>query len=591
MSLVLPFLRRSAFGFRHYLATLRKRRYRREMRIARWVVAVLAATATSLLPADELALRLQPALDAITPDGLLAHIKILASDEFEGRAPGTKGEELSVNYITDQFKQVGLKPGNPDGTYMQEVPLAGITSEPKMAFAVGDKTIDLKYADDFVASSVRLEPEIKIDNSDVVFVGYGIVAPEYGWDDYKDVDVRGKTILMLINDPPIPDPKDSVKLDDKMFKGRAMTYYGRWTYKYEIAAKKGAAAAVIIHETEPAGYPYSVVKTSWAKENYEIDAPDKNSEAVKARAWITLDAAKKLLAECGQDFDALKKSTVTKQFRPVALDANANIDIQQQLRSFKSHNVIGKLDGSDPKLRDEYLIYTAHWDHLGRRSELQGDQIFNGAIDNASGVAAVIQLATAFTKLNPPPKRSVVFMATTAEEAGLLGAKFYAEHPLYPLEKTLADINIDTVNPWGKTRDIEDLSENNSTLDDLLAAAARRNDRVMTPNSQPEKGRFYRADHFEFSKRGVPALYTGGGKDLIGKPAGFGEQKKDDYTAHHYHQVSDEVNPEWDLAGAVQDIQLLFEVGYQVANGDKFPELKPGTEFKAKRDVTLKKLN
>ena len=559
------------------------------MKTARLFVAILLSGTLSSLATDELAERLQPALEAITPDGLLAHIKVLASDQFEGRAPGTKGEELSVKYITDQFKQVGLKPGNPDGTYTQEVPLAGIRSEPKMSFTIGDKTIDLKYPDDFVASSARLEPEIKIDNSDVVFVGYGIVAPEYGWDDYKDVDVRGKTILMLINDPPIPDPKDPAKLDDKMFKGKAMTYYGRWSYKYEIAAKKGAAVAVIIHEAEPTAYPYSVVRTSWAKENYEIDAPDKNIEAVKARSWITLDAAKKLLADCGQDFDALKKSALTKAFRPVPLDAKANVTIKQQLRSFKSHNVIGKLDGSDPKLQDQYVIYTAHWDHLGRHAELQGDQIFNGAIDNASGVAAVIQLAAAFTKLNPPPKRSVLFMATTGEEAGLLGAKFYSEHPLYPLEKTPADINIDTVNPWGKTRDIEDLSDNNSTLDDLLAAAARRNGRVMTPNSQPEKGSFYRADHFEFSKQGVPALYTGGGKDLIGKPADFGRQKKDDYTAHHYHQVSDEMNPEWDLSGAAQDIQLLFEVGYQVANGDKFPEWKFGAEFKAKRDAMLKK--
>jgi Zn-dependent M28 family amino/carboxypeptidase len=307
------------------------------------------------------------------------------------------------------------------------------------------------------------------------------------------------------------------------------------------------------------------------------------------RSWITADVARKLLADCGQDFDALKKSAITKEFRPVALNAKANIDIKQQVHPFKSHNVIGKLDGSDPKLQDEYVIYSAHWDHLGRHPELQGDQIFNGAIDNASGVASVIQLATAFTKLNPSPKRSVLFMATTAEEAGLLGAKFYAEHPLYPLEKTLADINIDTVNPWGKTRDIEDLSNNNSTLDDMLATAAKRNGRQMTPNSQPEKGSFYRADHFEFSKRGVPALYTGGGKDSIGKPANFGQQKRDDYVAHHYHQASDEVNPEWDLSGAVQDIQLLFEVGYQVANAEKFPEWKPSTEFKAKRDEMMKK--
>ena len=559
------------------------------MRISRWFVAVLLTAATSLFAADELAQRLEPALEAITPDGMLAHIKVLASDEFEGRAPGTKGEELSIKYISDQFKQIGLKPGNPDETYTQEVPLAGIISQPRMSFIVGDKTIGLKYPEDFVASSARLQPEIKIDNSDVVFVGYGVVAPECGWDDYKSVDVRGKTLLMLIGDPSIPDPKDPSKLDEKIFKGKAMTYYGRWTYKYEIAAQKGAAAAVIIHETGPAGYPYSVVRTSWAKENYEIDSSNKNMDAVGARSWITLDVAKKLLTDGGQDYEALKKSAITKEFRPVMLNAKADIDIKQQLRSFKSHNVIGKLEGSDSKLRDEYVIYTAHWDHLGRHPELQGDQIFNGAIDNASGVASVIELAAAFTKLNPPPKRSVLFMATTAEEAGLLGAKFYALHPLYPLDKTLADINIDTVNPWGKTHDIEDLSNNNSTLDDLLGAAAQRNGREMKPNSQPEKGSFYRADHFEFSKRGVPSLYTGGGTDFIGKPANFGQQKKDDYTAHHYHQVSDEVDPNWDLSGAVQDIDLLFEVGYQVANGNKFPEWKPGSEFKAKRDAMLKK--
>ena len=558
------------------------------MKIAPSFVAILFASATTLFAVDELALRLEPALEAITPDGLLAHIQVLASDEFEGRAPGTKGEELSVKYISDQFKQIGLKPGNPDGTYTQEVPLAGIKSEPRMSFIVGDKTFDLKYPDDFIASSARLQPEIKINNSEVVFVGYGVVAPEYGWDDYKNVDVRGKTLLMLIGDPPVPDPKDPSKLDETMFKGKAMTYYGRWTYKYEIAAQKGAAAAVIIHETGPAGYPYSVVRTSWAKENYEIDSPNKNMDTVGARSWITLGVAKKLLADCGRDFDALKKTTITKEFRPVTLEAKANIEIKQQLRSFKSHNVIGKLEGSDPKLRDEYVIYTAHWDHLGRHPELQGDQISNGAIDNASGVASVIELAAAFTKLNPPPKRSVLFMATTAEEAGLLGAKFYALHPLYPLAKTLADINIDTVNPWGKTRDIEDLSNNNSTLDDLLAVAAKRNDREMKPNSQPEKGSFYRADHFEFSKRGVPSFYAGGGKDFIGKPADFGQQKKDDYTAHYYHQVSDEVDPNWDLSGAVQDVQLLFEIGYQAANGDKFPEWKAGSEFKAKRDSMLR---
>ena len=554
-----------------------------------WFGTILWFSATHLFATDELALRLQPARDAITPDGLLAHIKVLASDEFEGRAPGTKGEELSVKYISDQFKKIGLKPGNPDGTYTLEVPLAGIKSEPRMSFTIGDKTIDLKYPDDFVASSARLQPEIKVEKSDVVFVGYGIVAPEYGWDDYKDVDVRGKTLLMLIGDPPIPDSKDPSKLDEKMFKGKAMTYYGRWTYKYEIAAQKGAAAAIIVHETQPAAYPWQVVRSSWGKENFELDNPNKNMDAVSARSWITLDATKKLVAGCGQDFDALKRTAVTKDFRPVTLNAKAGIQIMQQIRALKSHNVIGKLEGSDAKLKDEYVIYTAHWDHLGRHPELQGDQIFNGAIDNASGVASIIQIAAAFMKVNPPPKRSVLFMATTAEEAGLLGAKFYAEHPLYPLEKTLADINIDGVNPWGKTHDLENLTNGNSALDDLLGQAAARQGRVMKPNSEPEKGGFYRVDSFEFAKAGVPALHAARGIEIIGKPPEYGKQKRDEFVAKHYHQPSDEVDPGWDLSGAVQDLQLLFEVGYQVANGDNFPEWKAGSEFKAKRETMPKR--
>jgi Zn-dependent M28 family amino/carboxypeptidase len=552
------------------------------------LLAILLSAAASLLGNDELKERLQPALEAITPDGLLAHIKVLASDEFEGRAPGSKGEDLSVKYITDQFKKIGLKPGNPDGTYTQEVPLAGIKSEPRLSFVIGDTRMDLKYPDDFVASSARLQPEIKVEKSDVVFVGYGVVAPEYGWDDYKNVDVKGKTLLMLINDPPIPDPKDPSKLDDKMFKGKAMTYYGRWTYKYEIAAQKGAAAAIIIHETEPAAYPWQVVRSSWAKENFELDNPNKNMDAVSARSWITLDVAKKLFADAGQDFDALKKSAISKDFRPVALNAKANFDIKQQVRSFKSHNVIGKLEGSDPTLNGEYVIYTAHWDHLGRHPELQGDQIFNGAIDNASGVASVIEIASAFTKINPPPRRSVLFMATTAEEAGLLGAKYYAEHPLYPLQKTLADINLDSMNVWGKARDIEDLSLNFSTLDDLLAAAAKQQGRTAIPDSRPEKGKIYRADNFEFSKVGLPSLYIGKGEHLLSRPENA-PLRSDEYDSTDYHQVTDEVHPDWDLSGAVQDVQLVFEVGYEVANGEKFPEWKSGNEFKPKRDAMLKK--
>ncbi len=551
--------------------------------------AFAVAITFSLFAVDKPAEKLKPALDVITPDALLAHIKTLASDEFEGRAPGSKGEELSIKYIADQFKAIGLMPGNPDGSYFQEVPLAGIKSEPRMVFAVAGKPpVELKFGDDFVASSARLQPEVKIDNSDLVFVGYGVVAPEYGWDDYKGVDVRGKTILMLINDPAVLDPNDPSKLDEKMFKGRAMTYYGRWTYKYEIAAQKGAAAAIIIHETKPAAYPWQVVKSSWSKENLELDNPDKNMDAVSARSWITLDVTKKLFADCGQDFDALKKSAITKEFRPVALNAKANIGIKQALRSFKSRNVIGKFEGADPKLKDEYLIYTAHWDHLGRHPELQGDQIFNGAVDNASGDAAVIALASAFPKADPAPKRSILFMCTTAEEAGLLGAKWYAEHPLYPLEKTLADINIDSMNVWGKARDVEDTSWGFSTMDDALAAAAQRQGRKAIPNARPEKGSIYRADNFEFSKVGVPSLYIGKGEHLVSRPE-HGPLRSDEFDSKDYHQVTDQVNPDWDLSGAVQDVDLLFEVGYQIANAEKFPEWKAGNEFKPKRDAMMKK--
>ncbi|MEY2487331.1 MAG: hypothetical protein QOH39_2979 [Verrucomicrobiota bacterium] len=550
--------------------------------------AIAIIGALPLLAADKPEEKDKPALDAITPDGMLAHIKVLASDEFEGRAPGSKGEELSVNYLTDQMKRIGLKPGNPDGSYIQEVPLAGITTQPRMSLAAGAHTRELKFPDDFVASSARLQPQIKVENSDIVFVGYGIVAAEYDWNDYKDVDVRGKTILMLINDPPIPDPKDPSKLDEKIFKGNAMTYYGRWTYKYEIAAQKGAAAAVIIHETVPAAYPYTVVKTSWAKENFELDEPDKNMGAVQVRSWVTLDVAKKLCVDSGQDFDALKRAAVSKTFRPVPLKAKATFQLDQRLRSLKSRNVIGKLEGSDPKLKDEYVIYSAHWDHLGRHQELQGDQIFNGAVDNASGVAAVLQLGTAFSKQNPPPKRSILFMSTTAEEAGLLGAKFYAQHPLYPLEKTLADINIDSMNVWGKTRDVEDTSFGFSTMDDMLADAAKRQGRTAIPNSRPEKGSIYRADNFEFSKVGVPSLYIGKGEHLLSRPANA-PLRSDEFDLRDYHQVTDEIKPDWDLSGAVQDVQLLFEVGSQVANGDKFPEWKAGIEFKPARDAMLKK--
>ncbi|MGI9089457.1 MAG: M28 family peptidase [Chthoniobacterales bacterium] len=551
-------------------------------------ICTVLSLAAITFAADEPAMPPKAALASINAADLLKHIKVLASDEYEGRAPGSKGEELSVKYISDQFKALGLQPGNPNGTYVQEVPLAGIKTEPTASFVVKGETMALKFPEDYVASSARLQNEIKVKDSEIVFVGYGVVAPEYGWDDYKGVDVKGKTILMLINDPAVPDPNDPTQLDPKMFKGRAMTYYGRWTYKYEIAAEKGAAAAVIIHETEPAAYPFSVVQTSWSKENFELDAPNKNMDQVAVRSWINLETAKKLLAASGQDFDALKKAALSKDFRPVLIGAKANFELKQTVRSLKSHNVVGKIEGSDPKLKDEWIIYSAHWDHLGKHPELEGDQIFNGALDNASGVAAVLELADAHMKLPKPTKRSALFMSTTAEEAGLLGAKYYAEHPLYPISKTLADINIDGTSVWGKTRDIEDISDGYSDLDDMLGEAAKAQGRVMTPNSKPERGSVYRADNFEFSKVGLPSLYTGRGKDFPDKPAGFGTEKIEEYVSKHYHQPSDEVDPGWDLSGAAQDVQLMFEVGYEVANGDKFPEWKPGNEFKARRDQMMK---
>ena len=428
-----------------------------------------------------------------------------------------------------------------------------------------------------MAFTQRITPEVEVKDSDVVFVGYGVVAPEYGWDDFKGVDVKGKTLVFLINDPPLPDPKDPSKLDDKMFKGKAMTYYGRWSYKYEIAAEKGAAAAVIVHETIPAAYPWSVVENSNAKQNFVIDAPDKNMGTVGIRSWITLDTAKKLFAAAGQNYDELKKAALSREFKPVSLGAKADFSLRNQIQHFKSHNVVGRLEGSDPQRKDEYVIYSAHWDHLGRDSHLQGDQIYNGAIDNASGVASILEIAQAFTSLSQAPPRSLLFMATTAEEAGLLGAKYYAENPLYPLDHTLADINIDCVNPWGKTRDIEDISGGNSTLDDLLAQAAARSGRTAGPNSEPEKGSFFRADHFEFAKVGVPALYIGSKpKDYIGQPADYGQKKSDDYTLHHYHQVSDEVNPAWDLSGAVEDDSTALRSRLPSRTGRPISDLASG---------------
>jgi len=528
-----------------------------------------------------------PKIDA---NAVLAHIKVLSSDEYEGRAPGTKGEELSVNYIQDQFKKLNLKPGNPDGTYVQKVPLVGILgAELKpLTFTKGPRKQTLKWADEVVAWTKHVADGASIANTDVVFAGYGVEAPEYNWNDFKDADVKGKTIIVLVNDPAVPDPANPAKLDPNVFKGDAMTYYGRWTYKFEEGARKGAAAVLVVHETVPAGYPFKVVQGNLS-EKFDLVTPDKNMSRASIEGWITTDAAKKILAMGGQDFEALKKQARTRDFKPVPLGLKASMAVKNTLRTIDSQNVVAKLEGSDPALKDEYVVYSAHWDHLGVGAPVNGDKIYNGALDNASGVATVLEIARAFTQVQPQPKRSILFLMVTAEEQGLLGSQYYSISPLYPLNKTLANINIDGVNQWGRTKDITVIGMGASDLDDYLKAAADEQGRVLRSDPEPEKGFYYRSDHFNFAKQGVPALDPDAGIDFAGKSADYGRKKRDEYTEKDYHAPSDEVKADWDLTGAMDDAQLFFAVGYRVANAGKFPEWKPGNEFKAKREESLKR--
>lgn len=528
---------------------------------------------------------MRPALESITGADILRRTTVLASDAFEGRGPGTAGEAKTIEYLTQEFQAIGVEPGNPDGTYVQRVPLVGLTAHVTSSMTVAGRPIVLKGPDDYVAWTRRVQPEVKVENSELVFVGYGVVAPEYGWDDYKGVDVTGKTIVMLVNDPAVPSAADAAQLDTALFRGRAMTYYGRWTYKYEIAAEKGAAAAIIIHETGPAGYPFEVVSTRWLNEEFDIKSPDNNASRVAVQSWITEPKAREIFAAAGQDFDALKRAAATKEFRPVALNGAVTFDIRNTIREVDSHNVIAKITGTGKP--DEYIVYSSHWDHLGRDTLKAGDQIYNGALDNASGVASLLEIAEAFTKLPEKPERTILFLAVTAEEKGLLGAKYYAENPLYPLARTVANINMDGVNQWGRTSDLVVVGLGNSELDDVLAEAAATQDRTIKPDAEPEKGFYYRSDHFEFAKQGVPALYTDAGTEYVGKPAEYGQTKRDEFTANDYHKVTDEVKPDWDLTGAADDAQLMFQVGYRLSRRSAWPEWKPGVEFKAKREQML----
>ena len=527
-----------------------------------------------------------PAIAAITADELMAHTRALGHDSLEGRAPGTPGEDKAVSYLVNQFRGLGLASGNPDGSFLQNVTLLGITAHPEASFMIGSRVIGLSFPTDYVAVSRHERPTVDV-NAEMVFVGYGVVAPEYGWDDYKGQNMRGKILVMLVNDPAVASASDTATLDSTMFKGRAMTYYGRWMYKYEIASVKGAAAAIIIHETVPAGYPYEVISGSWARENFDLAKPGGNPGRTLVDAWISQPKAEELFTAAGKNFAELKAAARRKDFRPVSLGASARFHIRNETRQVRSRNVVATLEGSDPALKSEYVIYSAHWDHLGRDTTIKGDGIYNGALDNASGCASLISLAKAFKALPTRPKRSVMFIALTAEEQGLLGARAYAESPLVPLEKTLANLNMDGFNQWGRTTDLVVVGYGNSTLEDVLKDVVAPAGRILVPDPEPEKGYFYRSDHFEFAKKGVPALYLDGGTQFIGKDSTFGRTKRDEYTTRDYHKPSDEVKADWDLSGAVDDTRAFFQVGYRVLNGDAWPSWKPGNEFKARRDSML----
>ena len=525
----------------------------------------------------------------IDGNAILEHTKTLSSDTFEGRAPGSKGEDFTVAYIVDQFRKVGLKPGNPDGTFVQKVPLIGITPDPSvtLTFKKGGREEKLKFKDDFVAWTKHVAESAELVDSQLVFVGYGVQAPQYSWDDYKGTDLKGKTIVMLVGDPPVPDPADPTRLDPKVFGGRAMTYYGRWTYKYEIGAKMGAAGVLIVHETEPAGYPFAVVQNK-VNEQFDLMAPDKNMSRAAIEGWLSLDQARRLFALAGQDFSTLKKQAASRAFKPVPFGVTASITVQNTLRTVNSRNVVGLLQGSDRRLKEEYVVYTAHWDHLGVGAGLKGDRIYHGAQDNATGIGGLIELARAYSQLSPPPKRSVLFLAVTAEEQGLLGSEHYAVTPLYRLAKTLAVINMDSLNVHGKTRDITIVGLGNSELDDYAQQVAAEQGRVIKPDPEPEKGSYYRSDHFPFAKQGVPALASSAGIDYVGKPEDYGRKIRAEYVANIYHQPADTVRPDWDMSGAVQDLQFYGFIGYRVSMADKFPEWKAGSEFKSLREEQLK---
>ena len=511
----------------------------------------------------------------ITADTLLAATETLASDDFEGRAPGSEGETKTVAFLTEQFSALGLTPGNPDGTWVQDVPLVGITPLPgdNLVVTGGGESRTLEPAVDYVAATKHVVDEVEVSDAEFVFVGYGARAPEYDWDDFGDTDVSGKILLFLVNDPPL----------DDVFGGPAMTYYGRWTYKHEIAAALGAAGSFVIHETGPAGYPWEVVGSTPYAESFDLVAADDNLSRATIEGWVQRATAESLFEMAGLDFGEAKQQAADRAFEPIPLGVTGSLRIRNELRRIDSQNVIAKIEGSGAP--DEVVMYVAHWDHMGVDPSLDGDQIFNGAADNATGTAGLIEIARAFIHAPELPRRSVLFLAVTAEEQGLLGSRHYGENPLYPAAQTVAAINMDVLNQWGRTRDMTIVGMGQSELDDVAADVAARLGRTLAPDPEPEKGFYYRSDHFSFARVGIPAFYADPGLEYIDKPEGYGIEKRAEYTANDYHKVSDEVKPDWDLSGALEDLTFMYHMGARLAAGDEWPAWSETSEFRAIREA------
>jgi Zn-dependent M28 family amino/carboxypeptidase len=499
------------------------------------------------------------------------HMQILASDEFEGRSPTSKGEQLTLDYLSTELLALGLQPGNGD-SFLQAVDLVEITAAPDMTLHIGEN--QFTYKQDMVVSTKRENTSVELKDSELVFVGFGVNAPEYGWNDYEGIDVKGKTVVILVNDPGFEMPQSG------KFQGKTMTYYGRWTYKYEEASRQGAAAAIIVHETVPASYSWSVVANSWSGPQYSLVSKDGNASRVAVEGWLTTKAAQKVFADAGLNFAEQKQLALAGPHHQT-LALKASVTINSSLKKSTSYNVLATLPGvTHPQ---EHIIYSAHWDHLGKDSSKDGDQIYNGAHDNATGVAANLALAKAYAELSVKPQRSVSFLFVTAEEQGLLGSKYYAEHPIIPLKDTVANINMDALSVLGRTKDVAVVGMGKSELENYLAKAAMRQNRILVQESRPEAGIYFRSDHFSFAQQGVPALYAKGGDEPIDEATAKYRKRTNVIVTGCYHQVCDQFRDNWDLSGIVEDGQLLFEVGYMLANSEDWPKWSPTSEFQRKQ--------